>query len=318
MELIRGIHNIKPHHVGCVLTIGNFDGVHPGHQIVLSRTIERAKALNLPATVMIFEPQPMELFMGDRAPARLTRLRDKYVYLRQCGVERLLCVNFNKQFAGMSAQSFIDDLLVAKLGVKHLIVGDDFRFGHKRQGDFELLVSQSEQAGFSVMNTDSFRMEGCRVSSTAIRKALAVNDIDAASTLLGRRYSITGRVAHGEKKGRTIGFPTANIALKRKNSPVSGVYAVTVRLDAGTKQGVCNIGFRPTVGGFKSQLEVHLFDFDGDLYGQQLEVMLQTKIRDEQKFSSFEELKQQIARDVLEAKQWFDKNDSQALGLNTK
>ncbi|MFT5162731.1 MAG: riboflavin kinase/FMN adenylyltransferase [Alteromonadaceae bacterium] len=305
MELIRGIHNIKPHHRGTVLTIGNFDGVHQGHQGVIEGTIKQAKALNVTSTVMLFEPQPMELFLKDKAPARLYRLRDKYLQLRRLGVDQLLCVKFDHAFASMDAMTFIVQLLVEKLNLRHLIVGDDFCFGKNRLGNFAMLVEAGQKYGFEVTDTDSYRLENCRISSTAIRQALLDGHFDQVKQMLGHPFSISGRVSHGDKKGRTIGFPTANVALKRGVSPVDGVFAVRVTTDRGEFEGVANIGHRPTVSGVVPLLEVHLFDFAQQIYGQQIEVVLEHKIRDEHKFESFEALKEQITRDVLHAKQFF-------------
>ncbi|CAM2976815.1 bifunctional riboflavin kinase/FAD synthetase [Vibrio neptunius] len=305
MELIRGIHNIKAHHSGCVLTIGNFDGVHLGHQAVLRQVSEQAAKLGLPATVMTFEPQPLELFAKEKAPARLTRLRDKFVQLRKLNIERLLCVNFNKRFANQTPDEFISDLLVKRLGVKFLVVGDDFCFGKGRKGNFQMLKEAGKKHGFEVVSTQSFCLEQLRVSSTAIREALASDEVNSAAEMLGRNYSISGRVSHGRKLGRTIGFPTANIPLKRCVSPVSGVYVVEA-LGLGGKPigGVANIGNRPTVNGVRQQLEVHLFDFQANLYGKQLEIVLLHKLRDEHKFDSFEALKQQIELDAEAARVW--------------
>ncbi|NVD05771.1 bifunctional riboflavin kinase/FAD synthetase [Vibrio sp. JPW-9-11-11] len=314
MELIRGIHNIKPHHKGCVLTIGNFDGVHLGHQEVLRQVSERAKDLGLPSTVMTFDPQPLELFAKEKAPARLTRLRDKFVQLSKLDIERLLCVNFNHQFATQSPQSFIRDLLVERLGVKFLVVGDDFCFGNQRKGNFAMLQQAGEELGFDVVSTQSFRLQQLRVSSTAIREALAQDKLEAAAQMLGRHYSISGRVSHGRKLGRTIGFPTANIPLKRCVSPVSGVYTVEVLgLAEHAIGGVANIGNRPTVNGVRQQLEVHLFDFKANLYGKQLEIVLLDKIRDEHKFESFDALKQQIELDAEAARVWLRQRKDQAV-----
>ncbi|ELI5720000.1 bifunctional riboflavin kinase/FAD synthetase [Vibrio fluvialis] len=305
MELIRGIHNIKPRHHGCVLTIGNFDGVHLGHQQVLDQVSERAKSLNLPSVVMTFEPQPMELFLKDKAPARLTRLRDKFVQLGKLDIDRLLCVNFNHHFANLDAQAFIRDLLVTRLGVKFLVVGDDFCFGQGRKGNFAMLEQAGREYGFEVVSTQSFCLQKLRVSSTAIREALAADELAVAADMLGRYYSISGRVSHGRKLGRTIGFPTANIPLKRCVSPVSGVYVVEAYgLGEQPVGGVANIGQRPTVNGVRQQLEVHLFDFHGNLYGKQLEVALLHKLRNEHKFESFEALKQQIELDAEAARVW--------------
>ncbi len=312
MELIRGIHNLRAPHRGCVLTIGNFDGVHLGHQRVLSKLSEKAQALGLPSVVMSFEPQPMEVFLGERAPARLTRFRDKFHQLHEQKVDRLLSINFNERFAALEAEAFIDDLLVNGLDVKFLVVGDDFCFGRGRRGNFAMLKQAGEKYGFEVVSTHSFCVGEQRVSSTAIREALASDDLTLAKSLLGRAYSITGRVSHGRKLGRTIGFPTANVPLKRRVSPVNGVYAVEVMLANSTQCycGVANIGNRPTVNGVRQQLEVHLFDFQQDLYGQQIEVVLRNKLRDEHKFASFEELKAQIERDAQQARQWLADNNN--------
>ncbi|KXO13538.1 Riboflavin kinase / FMN adenylyltransferase [Moritella sp. JT01] len=297
---------MKPHHQGCVLTIGNFDGVHLGHQSVLRQLIEKAHQLNLPATVMTFEPQPLEMIIGDKAPARLTRLRDKYAALKDQNIDQLLCVNFNRKFAALSADEFISQLLVNKLGVKYLVVGDDFRFGHKRTGDFAMLQAAGAKYDFDVVSMDTFSVAQARVSSTMIRDALAQDNLDLAAELLGRPFSIFGKVFHGAKLGRTIGFPTANIPLKRCVDPINGVYVVEVLgISDDAIQGVANIGKRPTVGGVRTQLEVNLFNFDGDLYGKQLEVVLKKKLRGEQKFASFDVLRQQIERDVIAAKTFF-------------
>ncbi|QYK00604.1 bifunctional riboflavin kinase/FAD synthetase [Shewanella psychrotolerans] len=299
MELIRGIHNILPRHRGCVLTIGNFDGVHRGHAEVIAALVKKAHQHDVPATLMTFEPQPQELFMGDNAPARLSLLRDKIVLLEELGIARLLCVNFNRKFAGMPAEDFIEQLLVKQLGVKYLVVGDDFCFGKQRSGNFQVLKQAGEKFGFAVVSTQSFLLADKRVSSTEIRAQLAKGNLEQARRLLGHPFTLCGKVAHGEKIGRTIGFPTANIALKRKVSPVRGVFAVRLYWDGSDiYDGVANVGFRPTVNGQNCQLEVHLFDFDGDLYGKTVEVELVAKIRDEQPFKSLDALKQQIKNDA--------------------
>lgn len=305
MELIRGIHNLQQQPSGCVLSIGNFDGIHLGHHAVLSRLLTESERLQVPATVMTFEPQPEELFSGDNAPARLSRLRDKYVQLKKLKLDRLLCVSFTREFANLSAQDFIEQLLIKRLNVKFLVVGDDFHFGYQRQGDFELLKEAGKQYGFEVVDTQSLSQDAFRVSSTRIRDALAKGQLQAAEKMLGRQYSIAGRVGHGQKLGRTIGVPTANLCLKRRVSPVSGVFAVSILgIDNQQYQGVANIGRRPTVQGERQQLEVHIFDFQGDLYGLQLEVVLNKKLRDEVRFNSFAELKVQIEKDIKQAKQW--------------
>lgn len=306
MKFIRGIHNLREQHRGCVLTIGNFDGVHRGHQALLAQLCKEGRQRNLPVMVMLFEPQPLELFAADKAPARLTRLREKVRYLEQAGVDAVLCVRFDRRFAAQTAQSFVADLLVDKLGVAFLAVGDDFRFGAGRQGDFLLLQNAGIKYGFDVISTQTFCDDGKRISSTAIRQALAEDNLPMANALLGRPFSISGRVVHGDALGRTIGFPTANLPLRRTVSPVKGVYAVEV-LGLGSQPlpGVANIGTRPTVAGVRQQLEVHLLDVSIDLYGRHIEVVLRDKIRNEQRFASLDALKEQIANDVVTARTFF-------------
>ena len=290
MKLIRGIHNlsIAPH--GCVLTIGNFDGVHRGHQALLQRLREEGRQRGLPVVVMIFEPQPLELFAADKAPARLTRLREKLGYLAESGVDYVLCVRFDRRFAALTAQDFISELLVRRLGVQFLAVGDDFRFGAGRQGDFLLLQKAGAEYGFDVTSTQTFCEGGVRISSTAVRQALADDDLLLAETLLGHPFSISGRVVHGDELGRTIGFPTAVEVTGLGDKPIAGV---------------ANIGTRPTVAGVRQQLEVHLLDVVMDLYGRHINVILRKKIRNEQRFASLDELKAQIARDELTARELF-------------
>ncbi|HDX1088061.1 bifunctional riboflavin kinase/FAD synthetase [Pasteurella multocida] len=306
MRLIRGIHNLPPNLSSCALTIGNFDGVHLGHQAILRHLRQKADALNLPVVVMLFEPQPREYFTGEAIPARLMRLRDKLHYLAQAKVDYVLCIRFNENFASQTAEEFIEDWLVKKLNVRFLSIGDDFRFGAKRQGDFALLQKSGEAFGFFVEDNHSFCCDELRISSTAIREALAEDDLAYAEKMLGKPYRILGRVAHGNKLGRTIGFPTANIPLHRQVNPVKGVYAVKVRLkNQEIYHGVANIGKRPTINGVVQLLEVHIFDFHSTIYGQCLEVEFCHKIRNEFKFPSFEALKEQIAQDVETAKHFF-------------
>jgi riboflavin kinase/FMN adenylyltransferase len=303
VEFIRGLHNLSPKHSGCVLTIGKFDGVHLGHQAVLQQLKQKALALSLPSAVMVFEPQPEEVFNPENAPARLSTLRDKIELLDEQGIDRLICMRFNQKFASMSPEAFIHDLLIDRLGVRFLVVGDDFRFGCKRAGDFTMLQEAGERENFDVVSTASFRVADCRISSTAIREALNNSDFERAENMQGKPFTISGKVIHGEKKGRTIGFPTANVLLKRHQSPLHGVYAVTTDVAGKQYQGVANIGHRPTLNGTRMQLEVHLFDFSGDLYGTLIHVVPVAKIRDEQRFSSFAELTQQIDMDAKQAKQ---------------
>lgn len=310
MELIRGLHNIKPGHRDCVLTIGNFDGVHLGHQAVLAQVKQIAAALELPAVVMVFEPQPLELFKPEAAPARLTRFREKYHWLARLGLDRLLCVNFNADFAGQDPQGFIEQLLLGKLGVRHLIVGDDFCFGKNRAGNYALLQQAAVQFGFGLTSTASLKQDDKRVSSTLIRQALEQNELEQAEQMLGRPFSLMGRVRHGEKVGRQLGFPTANVWLYRNKLPVRGVYAIEALTAHGHFHGVANIGARPTLQGKQEQLEAHFFDFQGDLYGQQIEVLLRHKIRAERKFASLNELQQQIQLDAAAARQFFSNKNN--------
>ncbi|WP_314817310.1 bifunctional riboflavin kinase/FAD synthetase [Aggregatibacter segnis] len=306
MQLIRGLGNLPQNLHACALTIGNFDGVHLGHQAILRHLRTKADELHLPMVVMLFEPQPREYFFAENAPARLMRLRDKLRYLKQAGVDMVIVAKFDRTFADLSAQQFIEDWLVRKLNVKFLSIGDDFKFGAKRQGNFALLQQSGEKFDFTVEDSRSFCLDALRISSTAIREALANDDLTLAEKLLGRPYRILGRVIHGNELGRTIGFPTANIRLHRQVNPVKGVYAVKVRLKSGAFfNGVANIGTRPTINGVNQLLEAHLFDFQGDLYGQWLDIELCHKIRNEMKFPSFDDLKAQIAQDVETAKNVF-------------
>lgn len=306
MELIRGLHNLRPRHRGCVATIGNFDGVHLGHQAVLGQLAEKAGQLGLPTTVVTFEPHPQEWFFPDRAPPRLTRLREKLTALRRYSVDRVLVLRFDARLAAMEAAAFVERILVRGLGVRHLVVGDDFRFGRNRAGDFAFLRAMGARHGFDVVAMHSFRIEGERVSSTRIRQALAAGDMDTAEKLLGRPYRMCGRVAHGDRRGRGIGFPTANLHLHRRASPVLGVFAVEVFGVPGEPvPGVANVGVRPTVDGTRALLEVHLLDFAGDLYGRYVQVDFLHKLRDERRFASFEALRAQIRRDVEAARAWF-------------
>jgi len=303
MELIRGLHNLAGRHNACALTIGNFDGVHLGHQAILTMLIEKARELNVDACMMSFEPLPQEYFAADTAPARLTRLREKWCALESTGIDQFLCIRFNHWLADLTAEEFIQKILVDKLHVRYLVIGDDFRFGKGRTGDFEMLKAAGKKYGFDVVNSHSHCLNGERISSTAIRHALAHDELQHAQQMLGRPYIICGRVAHGDKRGRTIGFPTANIKLHRHATPLSGVYAVTLSgINDEPIAGVANIGKRPTVDGAHLQLEVHLFNFDKSIYGEQVCVEFKHKLRDEKRFDSFELLKEQIIKDSEQAK----------------
>lgn len=304
MHLIRGLAHLKPLRDGCVLSIGNFDGVHLGHRKVIEKLAAQGQKMDLPVVVMLFEPQPLEFFLGENAPSRLMRLREKVIQFKSLPVDKLLIVRFNQTFADYEAEDFITDFLLNKLKIKHLVVGDDFHFGKARRGNFAMLKEKGLLFGFEVEDTRSLYMENHRVSSTLIRDALGSGDLAKAKRMLGRDYSVCGRVAHGNKRGRTIGFPTANILMFRKNTPVTGVYAVTMTgIDNKIIPGIANVGTRPTVdGGKKVILETHLFDFEKEIYGQYVEVHFKQKIRDEICFKSFDELKAQIKKDIIIAK----------------
>jgi riboflavin kinase/FMN adenylyltransferase len=306
-KIIRGLYNLPDPAQGCVATIGNFDGVHLGHQAVLTQLAMKADMLNLPAVVITFEPQPFEYFVPEKAPARLSRFREKVEALRAYSIQKLCVLRFNRQLAEMQAKTFIQKLLVEGLNVRYLVVGDDFRFGKDRQGDFALLQQVGKQHGFQVVNMHTFAIEDMRVSSTRIREALQDGDLAVAEKLLGRPYRMSGRVAHGDKRGRKMGYPTANIHLHRAKVPLNGVYAVQLYgIDEEPVNGVANIGVRPTISGSdKALLEVHLFDFKRDIYGEHVQVYFLKKLREEQKFASLEQLIEQIHIDSAQAKGFF-------------
>lgn len=315
MEFIRGLHNLKPRHRGCVATIGNFDGVHLGHQAVIDQLARRAVELQLPTTLVLFEPQPQEYFRPDMTPARLTRLREKVEAFALHAVDRLLCVKFEAPFAALSAQQFIQRVLIEGLNVRHLVVGDDFRFGAERRGDFATLQAAGRAHGFEVVATDTVTLDGERISSTRIRERLAAGDLAKAEKLLGRRYGISGRVAHGNKLGRELGIPTANIHVHRRRTPVAGIFVAEVLgLGAEPLPGAASIGTRPTVDGTRTLLEVHLLDFNRDIYGAHVTVNFLRKLRDEKRFSSLEELRVWIERDIAETRAFFRQNHAFATG----
>ena len=306
MHVIRGLHNLTPSQRGCVATIGNFDGVHRGHQAILQQCREHAARLGVPLTVVVFEPQPREFFAGDQAPPRLTRLREKVRLLRDHGAEQVLCLPFNDALRSLTGRQFIDQVLIQGLNVRHLVVGDDFRFGCDRQGDFELLEAVGSHHGFGVENTHTFTVAGERVSSTRVRTLLASGNFEVAARLLGRAYSLHGRVVRDQQLGRTIGVPTANLPLLPQPLTLRGVFAVVAELPNGARlPAVANVGFRPTVGAKRPTLEVHLLDFSGDLYGQRLTVYPCARLRGEVKFDDFDALKAQIQHDQARARRYF-------------
>ena len=307
MELIRGLQNLRPKHRGCAVTVGAFDGVHRGHQTVLARLKTRADDLDLPATVIVFEPLPREYFQPLEAPPRITNLRERLEALATTGIDRVLVLPFNKKMRSMSADDFIKTVFVDGLGARYIELGDDFRFGNSREGDFEYARQWGDQYGYEVQRTDTHTLDGKRVSSTWIREALLAGDFALAEHLLGRPFTMTGRVEYGRQLGRTIGCPTANMRIGRLRSPMSGVYAVRVT-GAGLANalGVANVGTRPTVSdGTKANLEVHIIDRQVDLYGKRLTVRFIDKVRDEKKFESVDALQAAIANDVAHVRNRF-------------
>ena len=306
MEFIRGLYNLKPEHRGCVATIGNFDGVHLGHQRVLRQVKLKALMQGLPAVVVLFEPQPLEYFAKDQAPRRITRLREKLLLLEQHGIDRVLCLRFDAKLLSLSPHDFIQQLLVSGLAVSHFVVGDDFRFGKGRMGNYGLLQSEGLIHGFDVENTQTCELDGERVSSTRIRNALEVHDLAAVRRFIGRPFIVTGKVAYGQQLGRKLGVPTANIRLQKPRPALQGVYATLVHglLDKPIAS-VANIGYRPTLVGVQPQLEVHLFDFSNDFYGKTISVEICQFIRSEKKFEGLTQLQTQIKLDMQTAKDFF-------------
>lgn len=314
MQLIR-LHTTQQHvfKQGCVVTWGSFDGVHLGHRRVLDEIKDKAKVLGLPSVVLITEPLAKEFFAGeDNIPPRLTGFRERLHLLADQQIDYVVCLRFNALLAKTSAEDYVSHLLLKQLNAKHIVLGDDSRFGNQRRGDLALLKAMAEKGGFSVSDIATEERETLRVSSTRIREALQAGKVTLAESLLGHEYFIAGRVVHGEKRGRQLGFPTANINIKRRQSPLLGVYVVEL-FNQSTQQrypAVANIGLRPTFGGKFCLLEVHLLDFSGDLYGQHVKVYFKDKIRDEVRFSDISALKSQIEADVQSAKAFFTARDA--------
>lgn len=290
--------SLQPARSRCAVTIGNFDGVHRGHRALIERVVAKARELSVTSCILTFEPHPREFFAPGKAPARLTRLREKLELIAAAGVERVHVIRFDAQFAALSAARFIDEVLLKGLGAARLLVGRDFRFGAQRRGDFAAL----EGHGFALEAMDDVAIEGERVSSSAVRAALETGDFARAERLLGRAYTLGGHVVHGAKLGHDLGFPTANIQL-RQRPPLSGIYAVQVD-DLGP--AVASVGYRPTVNPVPSPLlEVHLLERAADLYGRRLRVRFLKKLRDEAKFEGLAALRAAIAQDVAQARQYF-------------
>lgn len=306
MKLIRGLHNLTQPLPGCVATIGNFDGVHLGHQHVITQLKTVAEIKNLPTVIIFFEPQPVEFFAPAQAPRRLSRLRDKIKQMAELHIDYLLCIEFNQPFANLSAEQFVKQILVERLNIKHLVIGDDFHFGKNRTGNFEYLKTCGAELDFEVENTHTLVIDNERVSSTRIRKALAKNDLVLARQLLGRPYTLTGKIAHGKKLGRELGFPTINIKMGSRPIAVNGIFAVLVKgLDNRILRGVASIGTRPTVNGVGTILEVYILDFSEQVYGRCVDIEILHKLRDEEKYNSLNALTVQINQDINDAKYYF-------------
>ena len=307
LRIFRHSSGLPPDARGAVVAIGNFDGVHLGHQAVIGATVTKARALDAPAAVLTFEPHPRMLFKPDSAPFRLTPLRPKTHAIEALGVEILVVLAFDRTLSAKSAEAFADSVLMIGMAASHVVVGADFVFGHDRLGTVDRLVEIGERAGFGVTALAPVAgSDGTVYSSTAIREALKAGEPRQAATLLGRAWEIEGRVEYGDARGRQLGFPTANVGLGDYLRPAFGVYAVEAGIDQGAatqwRRGVANLGRRPTVAGLAERLEVHLFDFDGDLYGRHLRVRLIEFLRPEKKFDGLDALRAQIARDSAKAR----------------
>ena len=306
MDLIRGLHNLRPEHRGCAVTVGAFDGIHLGHQAVLAHLSSCARERNLLSTAIVFEPLPREYFRPLEAPPRITNFRERLALLASTGIDRVLVLKFNAELRDMSAEDFVSRVFVDGLGARYIALGDDFRFGNSREGDYDYVRRLAEQFDYEVQPTGTLEIGDARVSSTRIRSALAEGHFTEVQALLGRPFTMTGRVEHGRKLGRELGAPTANIRINRIRSPLSGVFAVRVDgPELESVAAVANVGTRPTVDdGLKANLEVHLLDRQCDLYGQRLEVRFLHKLREEIKYESLDALKEGIAKDIDNARHW--------------
>lgn len=300
-RFIRGLINVKSPISPCVLAIGNFDGVHLGHQMIIKQLKEKSKCLGLPTAILFFEPQPNEFFMTKQHP-RLTCFRDKLQLFMQHGIDYIICLKFNHKLAIIDAEHFVQDILADKLNVRLIVIGEDFCFGYKRKGNYQLLCDLSQRLGFKVDIVSSYQYGDKRVSSTLIRQALLAGDIATANQLLGYAYKISGRVQHGEKRGQQLGFPTANLRLSRYQLPLSGIFSAHVLGLGEPKNAVVYIGNRPVYDGQEVLIEVHIFDYQNDIYGQSIQVEFLQKIRDDQNFGSEIELLEQIKQDIIQAK----------------
>ncbi|WP_100623238.1 bifunctional riboflavin kinase/FAD synthetase [Candidatus Coxiella mudrowiae] len=305
MELIRGKYPFKKKIGACVVTLGNFDGIHLGHQSLLTKLKSLGQKLNLPTAVIIFEPQPKEFFAKSQADSRLMRFQEKWMAFQEWKVDFLVCFRFNQALANLSPENFVKEILVDQLEVEAIVLGDDCRFGAKRAGDYQLLKKLGEHYGFEAIEMASVLYEEQRISSTRVRHALEKGNMDLARSLLGHPYWLCGKVIAGEKRGCALGFPTANINLYRDKVPLTGIFVIRAYLEEKVFQGVASLGVRPTFGGTRMLLEVYLFNFSRDIYGNYLRVEFLHKLRSEEHFPSVDALVKQMYQDVSEAKKYF-------------
>lgn len=303
MKLIRHLESIN-NHQQCAITIGNFDGVHRGHQALLKQLITKAKADNLLTVVISFKPSPKEFF--GKKQAQITSFNEKFKLLQAQGIDEYLLLNFNEDFANITAENFIVNILIKKLNVKYIVIGDDFRFGKNRTGNITLLQLFAYKNNFTIDVLNALNDNNTRISSSNIRLELAKGNFNTVNNMLGRQFTISAKVIHGNKKGKEIGYPTINIPIKRKISPILGIFAVFVIINNTRYQGVASIGFRPIINGNKVILEVFIFNFDKTIYGKYAKVEFCYKIRNEENFINFEQLKLKIAEDVIIAKEYFN------------
>ena len=309
MQWYRDLGNAALGKASVVVAIGNFDGFHLGHQQLIKTLKVRSEELSLKSTVVTFEPHPQTYFQPDVRLSRLSSVREKLELLRDYGVERVIALRFNEQLASLSAEDFVRKYLVESLSASHVVVGYDFGFGVGRSGTAEDLQALGDTYGFGVSRVAAVSIDGEKIGSTRVREALKSGDLELAARLRGRPYAISGRVLHGDQRGRTWGFPTANLLVERHNPPLRGVFAVEVGgVEEGLLPGVANLGFRPTVGGDRLLLEVHLINFSGTFYGDRVRVIFRKRIRAETKFESFDALKDQIHKDTLAAAAWLTEN----------
>lgn len=305
MKIIRGNCHLTHVLKGSVVTLGNFDGMHLGHQALLRQLIGVGRKLQLPTVLITFEPQPKEFFQ-QQPVSRLMRFREKCLAAENYGIDFVLCLRFNQTLADLSAEDFVKNILVDQLGMAAIVVGDDFRFGAKRAGDFALLKELGEQYNFQVVGVHTVDVEGKRVSSTRVREALRAGNMNVAEKLLGHSYYLFGKVLHGDKVGRDLGFPTANINLHRKLVPIAGIFVIRAHIFGdGIYNGVANVGTRPVFNGTRVLLEVYLFNFNADIYGHNMQVEFLHKLRDEERYDSVEKLIKQIHQDVIDAERYF-------------